>query len=56
MRALGQSLAREFGPQGVHVAHVVMDGLIDGPRASGHAANEGKEGGKINPDAVSFAS
>lgn len=30
LRALGQSAARELGPQGIHVAHVVVDGLIDG--------------------------
>jgi hypothetical protein len=24
-------MAREFGPQGIHVAHVVVDGLIDTP-------------------------
>jgi NAD(P)-dependent dehydrogenase (short-subunit alcohol dehydrogenase family) len=29
LRALAQSLAREMGPQGVHVAHVVIDGAID---------------------------
>ena len=29
LRALAQSLAREMGPKGVHVAHVVIDGLID---------------------------
>ncbi|AUX39098.1 short-chain dehydrogenase [Sorangium cellulosum] len=32
LRALAQSLARELGPRGVHVAHVVIDGLIDTPR------------------------
>jgi len=31
LRAIGQSLAREFGPQGVHVAHIILDGLIDTP-------------------------
>ena len=25
-------MAREFGPQGVHVAHVVIDGQINTPR------------------------
>lgn len=30
LRQLAQSLAREMGPQGVHVAHVVVDGMIDG--------------------------
>ena len=29
LRALAQSMARELGPQGVHVAHVVIDGAID---------------------------
>lgn len=29
LRALAQSLAREMGPQGLHVAHVVIDGAID---------------------------
>jgi NAD(P)-dependent dehydrogenase (short-subunit alcohol dehydrogenase family) len=29
LRALAQSLAREVGPQGIHVAHVVIDGAID---------------------------
>ena len=30
LRALAQSAARELGPQGVHVAHVVIDGAVDG--------------------------
>ena len=29
LRSLAQSLARELGPQGIHVAHVVIDGAID---------------------------
>jgi NAD(P)-dependent dehydrogenase (short-subunit alcohol dehydrogenase family) len=29
LRALAQSMAREFGPRGLHVAHVVIDGAID---------------------------
>jgi len=29
LRALAQSLARELGPQNIHVAHVVIDGAID---------------------------
>ncbi|WP_018717773.1 SDR family NAD(P)-dependent oxidoreductase [Arhodomonas aquaeolei] len=31
IRALSQSLARELGPEGVHVAHVVIDGRIGPP-------------------------
>jgi len=32
LRMLSQSMAREFGPQGLHVAHVVIDGGINGER------------------------
>ena len=31
LRALAQSMARELGPRGVHVAHVVIDGQIHAP-------------------------
>lgn len=30
LRAMAQSMAREFGPQGIHVGHVVIDGVVDG--------------------------
>jgi len=30
LRALAQSMARELGPHGVHVVHVVLDGPVDG--------------------------
>ena len=29
LRALAQSMARELGPQGIHVAHAIIDGPID---------------------------
>ena len=29
LRALAQSMARELGPKGIHVAHVLIDGAID---------------------------
>jgi NAD(P)-dependent dehydrogenase (short-subunit alcohol dehydrogenase family) len=32
LRALAQSMAREFGPRGIHVAHVIIDGQINTPR------------------------
>ena len=32
MRALYQSIAREFAPRGVHVAHAIINGAIDFPR------------------------
>ncbi len=30
LRALAQSAARELGPKGIHVAHLLIDGMIDG--------------------------
>lgn len=30
LRALAQSMARELGPKGIHVAHVILDGMVDG--------------------------
>jgi NAD(P)-dependent dehydrogenase (short-subunit alcohol dehydrogenase family) len=33
LRGLTQSLAREYQPAGVHVAHVILDGIIDTPRS-----------------------
>jgi NAD(P)-dependent dehydrogenase (short-subunit alcohol dehydrogenase family) len=33
LRALVQGMAREFSPQGIHVVHTIIDGVIDGERA-----------------------
>ena len=51
LRAMAQSLAREFGPKGVHVAHAVIDGVIDIPRTKEWDLGEG---GKIDPNAVTI--
>src|SRR5207245_8105614 len=32
LRAIAQSMAREYGPTGLHVAHVAIDGGMDGAR------------------------
>ncbi|KAJ6073689.1 uncharacterized protein N7446_001466 [Penicillium canescens] len=50
LRALAQSLAREFGPQGVHVSHTIIDGVIDIPRTKAWV-NEHVDG-KLSPDAI----
>lgn len=52
-RALAQSIAREFGPRGVHVAHAIIDGGIDIPDLKHTEINNGAPDGKISPDAVS---
>ena len=51
--ATGQSLAREFGPKGIHVAHVIVDGVIDIPRTKEWPVNGGAPDGKNSSDAVS---
>lgn len=43
LRALAQSLARELGPQGVHVAHVVIDGQIGSDAARRREPSRGAE-------------
>lgn len=42
LRALAQSMARELGPDGIHVAHINIDGLI-GPS---------DDGSKLDPDDI----
>ncbi len=52
LRALAQSMAREFWPPGLHVAHVVIDGLIDTAFASEHFAQRvaaAGPGGVLDP-------
>ena len=51
LRALAQSMAREFGPQGIHVAHVVIDGQINPPRLR-QAQPDREESTTLSPDAI----
>ncbi len=51
LRALAQSTAREFGPRGVHVAHVIIDGQIDTPRAR-EMSPDREEHTMLSPDAI----
>ena len=58
LRNLSQSLAREFGPQGVHVGHVVIDGGIAGERLLSrlpHLATERGPDGMLDIDAIADA-
>jgi NAD(P)-dependent dehydrogenase (short-subunit alcohol dehydrogenase family) len=40
-RGMAMDIAQEFGPEGVHVAHVVLDGQIDGPNT--HQRDPGRD-------------
>jgi NAD(P)-dependent dehydrogenase (short-subunit alcohol dehydrogenase family) len=51
LRALAQSMARELGPQGIHVAHVVIDGQIDSER-SHHLLEERGPDSLLAPDDI----
>lgn len=51
MRGLAESMARELGPQGIHVAHVIIDGQILTPRAR-ESAPDRSEDTYLDPDEI----
>jgi NAD(P)-dependent dehydrogenase (short-subunit alcohol dehydrogenase family) len=55
-RALAQSMARELGPKGIHVAHVIIDGAIDTPWVNklfpDYVKEKKKIDGLMNPDDI----
>jgi hypothetical protein len=57
-----QAMACEFGPKGIHVAHVVVDGIVAGERAKAFLHGIGKaylltkgEDGALVPDDIAEA-
>ena len=42
LRALAQSMARELHPEGIHIAHINIDGII----------GDSEDGSKLDPDAI----
>ena len=53
LRGFGQSLAREYGPHSVHVAHVVLDGLIHAPQTDRRFCRSSS--GRMNSSAIAKA-
>ena len=49
LRGLAQSMARELAPQGIHVAHFVIDGAIRNP---GRAEPSDRPDSMLDPDAI----
>jgi NAD(P)-dependent dehydrogenase (short-subunit alcohol dehydrogenase family) len=49
LRGLAQSIARELAPQGIHVAHFVIDGAI---RPAGAPPDEARPDAMLDPDAI----
>lgn len=48
---MSQSLAREFGPKGVHVSHAIIDGVINTEKTKGYL--DDVPDAKIDPEGVS---
>ncbi|MBS29247.1 MAG: glucose 1-dehydrogenase [Alphaproteobacteria bacterium] len=62
LRMVAQSAAREYGPRGVHVAHVIVDGAIDGekirqgfPQRAEEMEAKGVEDTMLDPEAIAEA-
>ena len=58
LRALAQSMARELGPEGVHVGHIIVDGMIDSEAVRSKfpdVADALPEGGMLNADHIADA-
>jgi len=54
LRALAQSMARELGPKGLHVAHVIIDGQIESERYR-HLGEQRGPDSLLPPDAIAEA-
>jgi NAD(P)-dependent dehydrogenase (short-subunit alcohol dehydrogenase family) len=55
LRAVAHGMARELGPQGLHVAHVVIDGMIDGDQLNSRMPSlreQMGEDGMLSVDAI----
>jgi NAD(P)-dependent dehydrogenase (short-subunit alcohol dehydrogenase family) len=58
MRNLAQSIAREYGPQNIHVGHVIVDGGIEGDRLLSRVPQLMEQRGPdglLHPDAIAEA-
>ena len=55
LRALAESMARELGPKGIHVGHIIVDGMIDSLAVREKFPAEVQalpEGGLLKPDHI----
>ena len=52
LRGLAQSMARELAPQGIHIAHFVIDGAIHNP---GRVEPADRPDSMLDPDAIAAA-
>ncbi|WP_428422473.1 SDR family NAD(P)-dependent oxidoreductase [Methylibium sp.] len=54
LRGLAQSLARELAPQGIHVGHVIVDGIIRQPPIAPAAALSDDRDDQLDPQAIAM--
>ncbi|PIA56351.1 hypothetical protein AQUCO_00700581v1 [Aquilegia coerulea] len=56
LRALSQCLAKEFQPLGIHVAHIIIDGIVGAPRSSSSTSQREQQSDlgddSMDPDAL----
>ena len=58
LRSLAQAIAKEYGPKGVHVGHVLVDGVINGDMVRNHLGDyldSLGEDGSLEPEAIAEA-
>jgi NAD(P)-dependent dehydrogenase (short-subunit alcohol dehydrogenase family) len=55
LRALAQSMARELGPKGIHVAHVIIDGQIEAEHRPGRRRSDRGPDAFLDPEAIAEA-
>ena len=58
LRSLAQSMARELGPEGIHVAHTIIDGAIDTEWIAKNFPQRyalKEQGGILNPEHIADA-
>lgn len=55
LRALAQSMAREFGPKNVHVAHIIIDGQIEAEHRPGRRKVDRGPDAFLDADAIADA-
>jgi hypothetical protein len=48
-------MARELGPKGIHVAHVIVDGMIEAEHRAGRKRSENAPDALLDPNAIAEA-
>ena len=52
LKAISESAAREYGPKGIHVSHIIIDGIINTERISSMMGGEKQPHSRMDPDEI----